>query len=433
MSILNSLKTELKSSVEKVVKTLVAATKKATTETALTNMVIAAVGALRGLGMQEEIRQLGLVILCHFGGKGEQVPAPIAAIFDATTTPTTASTKFAAPTPIRTDTFAPASTPVKTSVAPGTILSAPKALPADKPAQVLTGEAPATAPKPKFVPPSGEFAKKLNGAAVKLGFEDKSVIARFRAAMKDAAGKGKEFWNSCRQLLAEVLEQNLLEAADWELVAQKMCHHLFFNGKVGEMFLRQCPKEVLINLATSQEIRAIVVGFRSQESFNPASVHQIGFVMDLCVAVGKEGAPLLTECKHSVNNLKQRRFIVADHWLVAKVAELKQPKRPAPVRGVQQSAPVSDESPDAAAVDHKLDKLQQVAESMTAPEVPATATTPEPATESTPAEADLNANGGKPPIDPEYEAEFKALMLAEEAAAKTADQPVEELASSAAA
>lgn len=76
------LSTEVKNSVEDLIRTLVAKIKKVTTSDAvLTVMVTVAVRVLRSMGMIEEIHFLDLIITCHFGGKGLEVPEGISKLF----------------------------------------------------------------------------------------------------------------------------------------------------------------------------------------------------------------------------------------------------------------------------------------------------------------------------------------------------------------
>ena len=81
-TLMNFLTMETKDAVGILVHNLVAKMKKATTTDAvLTNMVWAAVKVMREIGMTEEIRTLGLLVVCHYGDGGQEVPEAIAKLF----------------------------------------------------------------------------------------------------------------------------------------------------------------------------------------------------------------------------------------------------------------------------------------------------------------------------------------------------------------
>lgn len=82
MTLASFLTTELKNSVEKLVRNLVAGLKKAAiADSALATMVDAAVTVLNGLDRKEEVRLLGLLVVCHYGNKEQEVPEAIAKMF----------------------------------------------------------------------------------------------------------------------------------------------------------------------------------------------------------------------------------------------------------------------------------------------------------------------------------------------------------------
>ena len=233
-----------------------------------------------------------------------------------------------------------------------------KPVPATAPARMLRAQ-----PKSAGI---SDFAAKLNGVAKQVGLEDHTPLARFRELLTMKCLQSGQYWHDLRELLEVVLRERMIEEiSDWKLLVAKAKENLFFGGKKGEAFLAQCPKEGIANLLLADDgLWNLIDDIRREEEMSPSSPFDVGFVIDACVVVGKEAKELLTDCKHAVNRMKQRGFIAQDHWLVQKVAAM---KMSAPRHSV---APASETSVNEAATDHKLEKLQQVAEA-TAAEVPA--------------------------------------------------------------
>ena len=100
---------------------------------------------------------------------------------------------------------------------------------------------------------SGDFAAKLNGAAVALGKEDKSVLGRLRKILDDCVSKGREYWGGCREATEDALRGADLTDSDWDLLVKKMKHNLFFTGGKAELFINRCPKEKLTHLLLDQD------------------------------------------------------------------------------------------------------------------------------------------------------------------------------------
>lgn len=268
---------------------------------------------------------------------------------------------------------------------PGTVLLAsmptgsalqPKTAPARVPQGIQ--------PRPKLATPTpvnGDFAAKLNGAAKKLGFEDKSPLVQFRKTFSEV-GFGRDYWDLCRELTARVLSRGLLkEEADWHLLAGKMKSNLFFNGKDGETFIAQCPKDILSDLVIGLDgLSGLVEKIRTETVFNPPSTYRLSFVIDMCLKVGKEAEVVLENCKHVVNRMKQRKFISAEHSLVKKAATAKI-RRPIPPEKYI-----------------SLGNLKPVVETQT--------------TQSSDQELAVELTGGKPTqLDPAFSAAFERQMM----------------------
>lgn len=131
-TLINFLTAAAKNAAETLVRTLVAKMKKATNDAKLTTIVTAAVTVLRALGMTEETRMLGLIVLCHFGGRGVEVPAAIANLFAP---PTTAPMEFP---------LVPVKAIISRVAAPAPMPAKPAPVPATAPARTLIAEEPKT-------------------------------------------------------------------------------------------------------------------------------------------------------------------------------------------------------------------------------------------------------------------------------------------------
>ncbi len=281
-------------------------------------------------------------------------------------------------------------------VLPGTILPSAKPampMPAERPARVMAGTAP-VAPKLRHEPPlSNDFATKINGAAVKLGMEDHSIIGKYRRVLADLGGKGIEYWNLCREVTEDALRGTDLSDSDWDLLVEKMKFNLFFTGKKAELFIECCPKEKLANLLLDQDgLTGLVAQIRAEEHENKSSAYRISFILDACVKVGHDAKILRVNCVHAVNRMKQLNFIGPDHWLVKKVADMK---------AVRTAIPASSQPPVPAPVEVLVEAPVS--------EVPSVQVETAGSVEPT------DDNGGKPPFDLEFETEFAQLMGQEEA------------------
>ena len=139
MKLVNFLTAKVKAFVESLVKNVVAKMEKATTDDAiLTVMVKAAVTVMHGFNMNEEIRLLGLLITCHYGGKGTEVPEAIGKLFASTESapiefPIKMVPAAVAPPAKPAVAVAPAPTPAKPAPVPATV-------PATVPARTITAE-----------------------------------------------------------------------------------------------------------------------------------------------------------------------------------------------------------------------------------------------------------------------------------------------------
>ncbi|OHB15483.1 MAG: hypothetical protein A2431_02660 [Candidatus Zambryskibacteria bacterium RIFOXYC1_FULL_39_10] len=261
-----------------------------------------------------------------------------------------------APEPVATTTTkvvavqkAPISTAVRSTPA--------KPVPATAPARTLKVQ-------PK-VAGTSVFAAKLNGAAKEVGLENHTPLGRLQDLLKTDGRKG-EYWKELRELLGVCLQKKLIqEVSDWKLLVAKMKKNLFFSGKKGQAFLAQCPREGVEDLLLSDDgLWNLIEALKTEGEINDSTPFHLEFMLDACAVVGKEAKELLIDCKQAVNYMKQIGFVPRDHWLVQKVAAMKAPIPP------QSVSPVSETSVNEAAVDHKLDKIQQVVETATI-EVPA--------------------------------------------------------------
>jgi hypothetical protein len=229
--------------------------------------------------------------------------------------------------------LAPVTQPVVSGVKPGTILSAPmlrKSLPSSRPERTMRGTAPVQKPQLATAPASvSYFAAQLNNAAVQLGHEDKSPLGQFRKTL-GMIDSGRDYWDRCRKILTTVLSEGLIkEESDWKLLTEKMKHNLFFNGRDGEMFLKMCPKEILIDLITDQDGFPKFLGLiQNEENNNPNSPRRLSFMIEVCKAGGEEAKVVLERCKNAVIFLKRNGVLKSNHPLVQKVAVMNHPRIP---------------------------------------------------------------------------------------------------------
>ena len=302
--------------------------------------------------------------------------------------------------------------PITPAPKPGTILSAPtlvpdKPLPTDRSERVMKGEA------PKLLA-SGDFAAKLNGAAVALGKEDKSVLGRLRKILDDCVSKGREYWDGCREATEDALRGADLTDSDWDLLVKKMKHNLFFTGGKAELFINRCPKEKLTHLLLDQDgLTGLVAQIRVEEYENKSSAYRIAFILDASKKVGSDAKVLVENCKHAVNRMKQRGFIPADHWLVGKVRDLSRSKLPerkfANLDGAVISADVPAEVQTEASVLVQPEVVLSVEATVVELTDPDTMTMEELEARTAP-EVPVNGDDKPEKLDPVYAAQFAAAM-----------------------
>ena len=340
----------VKIAVETLVRGLVAVLKKPETgmaDSALATMVGAVIKAVKFAGgTEEDVQQIGVLVLCHFGGRSLEVPAEIDKLFKASSVEVE---KPAAPKLVVASVLEPTPTaPVLAKAQP--VLAPAKFAPIVAPARTLKNG-------------DGNLADKLRVATAALGLKDNSALGQFRSTLAEV-GQGTEYWDRCRKVLAAVLDGNLIkEEADWRLLTEKMKRNLFFTDrKNADAFLDNCPKAILTDLLIGQGgLSAMIDRIRTENQHLPSSVYRVAFTIDCCLEVGKEAKELLTNCKHAVNRMKQRQWIQMDHWLVKRVAEMSQNRKMTP------PTPIKEDDPKQAVAtsDLKLDKLQAAAEAAT--------------------------------------------------------------------
>lgn len=241
------------------------------------------------------------------------------------------------------------------------------AQPTEEPARKVNMTSP---PKKRTRPTvtNNTMADQLRGPAKELGFKDRSLMEQFRDHFS-VKGKGADYWRTCRELAREVLQTEAIkDTSDWEILAVKISWNIFFTDqRTTAPFIKRCPKEVLTDLLLAEKdgLWRQVEKIRQETSFNRNSPDRIKFVMDCCLAVGKEASGLLENCKHAVNRMKQKKFIPAEHWLVQKVARMSRSKK------TEKSLPEepkeslkSEPEPGVESVvnDRQVDQVQEMAE-----------------------------------------------------------------------
>lgn len=171
------LQTEIKNSIEAMVVTIAKKIKLATTlDSILAVMVTAVVTALRGLGgREEEIRLLGLLVVCHFGGKGLEVPEAISKLLVAL------PESKPAPTPVLLPAAPKSSAPAKQVAVTPMIM---KPVPATVPARVLGGDKAPPTPEASFSGLLGFLRGIVNGKNVPWEGVRSLVVKSFRAGIK---------------------------------------------------------------------------------------------------------------------------------------------------------------------------------------------------------------------------------------------------------
>ncbi|KKQ77680.1 MAG: hypothetical protein A2644_04240 [Candidatus Zambryskibacteria bacterium RIFCSPHIGHO2_01_FULL_39_63] len=221
------------------------------------------------------------------------------------------------------------------------------------------------------------FAEKLAKAAIQLELEDHTPMGVFRTLMgmspKDG-GHGRDYWDKCRDGVYDVLYPGLLvEKVDWERLTEKMKKNLFLDRQNASMFIKNCPKELVQDLLFGEGgVSAVVKQIQAERVENKTSPYRISFIIDCCLAVGKEVTKdLLYDAKSAVNHMgpNQMGFIGSDHWLMRKVAAMKSQK-PIP-RGKyvpkEEVEALHEESEESSVPTEKLlDDIQRVAEEVVA-------------------------------------------------------------------
>lgn len=284
---------------------------------------------------------------------------------------------------------------------PGTILSAlpaltpGKPLPVDRPERIMKTPAPVVS----------DFAAKINGAAVVLGKEDKSLLGRFRKVLADQVSRGIEYWSLCCEVTEDALRGADLTESDWDLLVAKMKRRLFFTGKNGALFIEQCPKEMLSRLLLDQDgLTVLVAKIRTEEYENKSSIYNLAFILDAGKKVGDEAKILVENAKYAVNRMKQRGFIPADHWLVGKVRDFNRSKLPerkyVSLENIAVPAEVLAEAPALA----QLESVEPPVEAIVVESA-------EPAELSDEELEKLTAPDKPTQLDPAFEAAFEQQML----------------------
>ena len=145
-------------------------------------------------------------------------------------------------------------------------------------------------------------------------------------------GTGPHYWDQCREALAPVLEEKLLNADDFATLVANMKRNLFFSGRQGNLFMQQCPPELLPELLfegnESLTTHVAEIGLETHRSHD--SQQRLAFIMDCCKKVGPNAKDLLIKCSQVVNRMKMKKFIGEDHWLVEKSGEMIHARKPIP-------------------------------------------------------------------------------------------------------
>ena len=410
------LKNETSVSVESLVKTTARNLKASSFATNIVTMLVSALTVMRGLGLDEEVRLCGLLVLSHFGEKGLSVPTEVSSLIHPTAT--ALAPQSVAPAKVS---IAPAPKPVATV--------APKVSPVPQsrtaPARTLGGTA---------------MGSALGKAAASLGLGQLNAFRKLIAEMTHD-------WNALRASVTVVLGQKLLEPADWKALVAVMKRSLFFTDRDNTTaFIIQCPKEDMLDLlfGGDRNLKTMVQEIRNETEQNSSSPYRVNFTIECCKSVGREAKDILTNCKHAVNRMKQRHFIPADHWLVEKVSAMSTTATPLPDSKFAKPEPTLQ--PASAPTESDEDKVAWLAAQKkelvktgrngkqtfkmslgVVPPVPAIAIEPvvaasaesKPEPQEVPASVD---NGGKPAVDPKFEEEYAQLMLEEER--KALQQPV---------
>lgn len=309
MTLTNFLKSEVKTSAEALVRNLVAKMKKATAaDSVLAIMVAGAVKALSAMGMTEEIRQLGLLIVCHFASKCEEVPAEISGLFEAS--------------------------PAKPAVVQQT---------------TIADRAPTS---PPMQPPSSPVAppRKLNEEA------DESAEGILQSWVKalEKAREGKDApWKALQSLTAKVFASHVeIVGEQWELffsvlkVANGCGQHVVNNEtKPAEVFAR-APKDLLSDLLFGLDglVPAVTGEIRDYTGSLPGWLcAKTSIILDAIEAVDNEEELGEQEAKLFGNLLRAIEDRHGPNWLVRKGNRIWGPDSPA-------SQPATDKLGNAARI-----------------------------------------------------------------------------------
>ena len=333
---LEFLKAEVKASVQNSLATLVKAAKEASDlSDAMAYRLESAVTVLKGLGMDEELRLLVLLLTSIFGVKrGIKLPT------------------LSAPATQPTTQVSPATQP-EVSPRPGPVAAPPMS---PKTAKVRTAPA-------RVI--NGDLASKLGAAAARINL---GPLAEFREVLGDKNGRGREHSDKCRTVLSKVLADRLLtEDADWALLVRVAKRNLFFSDRRGPLFLEQCPPDHLRELLLGEGgLTNLVEELRGAPEPPASAPYWLGFIVDLCVRVGKDAKSVLINSKHAVNHLRQIGFIKNDHWLARKVEAM----RPKPATLPPPPPEVKQAAEQAADHDRQAERVQEIAEAIVGEEKP---------------------------------------------------------------
>lgn len=306
----NEIDDSLKSLLEKMTEKMKSAASRL--EGTVVTMLVAAFTVLKGLGMDEEIRLLGLLVVSRFGEKGLTIPEEVSSLILPPT-----SFKPQPVAPIKVAPVATASPAIKLATAQKMPIQPEKKVSATAPARTLKNNG------------GGVFATALGKAANGLGL---GPLATFRKLIV-GDGRGHN-WNALREAVTAVLGQKLLEPADWKSLVEVLKTSIFFTDEDNvAAFIAQCPREQMTDLLFGGEknLKTLLQSIREEDKSNGFSPLYVNFIIEVCVLVGKDAKDILIGAKQAVNRMKQKGFIKVDHWLARKVSRMNTRTTPLPV------------------------------------------------------------------------------------------------------